>query len=87
MAQYAVSACTSRVHHDGSLGEFLELRDVQFVVVLDLRTTASQKCVTVHRLLHHSTLGSRMIKKKKTGNLVAPYTLSALPHECDCTPP
>jgi len=43
--------------------------------VLNLRTTALQKCEAVprrlvfkaHRLLYHSTLGLRVIKKKKLG--------------------
>ena len=46
------------------------MRAVPIGTVLNLKTTALQKCAAVlvvkaHRLVYHSTLGLRVMKKKK----------------------
>ena len=59
---FRVEGCTSGV---GRSPLFISCNN------LNLRTTAQQKCgafsrrAKAHRLLYHSTLGSRVIKKKK----------------------
>ena len=65
--------CTSLVRHDGSLGELLDselYRAVQFSISAQLLSKNVERfrgglVFKAHRLLYHSTLGSRVITKKK----------------------
>ena len=70
----------------GSWFRILELRAVPSGAVLDISTTTSQNVkrfrgglvFKAHSLLHHSPLGSRVIKKKKKSQLQQPHALGQL---------